>query len=143
MSRTLAIGLLFSVLYVQGCGTARAESEIVLQTIAMEAANQPEAGQIAVASVILNRARNAGTTLEHQVSRYKQFSCWNNPAWSKAWLAKHYTSSVRQSSINALTSAYKRNYLITHYHAKSIRPYWAKHMKLVMEIGNHLFYKET
>ena len=52
-------------------------NEIVLQTISMESANQPFSGQVAVASVIINRARKAGKSLEWVVLRPRQFSCWN------------------------------------------------------------------
>src|SRR3990167_3377553 len=95
-------------------------SEVVLQTIAMESADQPFDGQVAVASVIINRARKAGKTLEWVVLRPKQFSCWNDPKWAKAWQEVNYTPKVREIALSALNKAMlvvDSNRRLTHYHS--------------------------
>ena len=143
MNKLLTIGLLFSALFIRGCGVARAEvSEIVLQTIAMEAADQPLAGQIAVAHVILNRARIGHISPQEAVLRPKHFSCWTSPKWAKTWLEAHYTPKTRQNALSALNKAIggSRNNL-THYHHVSIKPYWAKGHTPRLVIWNHAFYE--
>lgn len=116
-------------------------SEIVLQTIAMEAADQPFEGQVAVASVIINRARRAGKGLEWAVLRPKQFSCWNSPKWAFSWLSRHYGARTRSQALNALERARNAgNRHVTHYHTRSVMPYWAIGHKPELVIADHAFY---
>ena len=117
-------------------------SEVVLQTIAMESANQSALGQQLVAHVIINRAVVSHKSLVAICKQPKQFSCWNSPSKAKAWLDRHYTPKARQNARNALETAFKtRAYpAIRHYHAKSVRPYWAKGHKPTVVWGDHLFY---
>lgn len=116
--------------------------EEVLQTIAMESANQDPIGQAMVAKVILNRARITGSGLKDVVFKPKQFSAWNDPKWSKAWLEKHYTPEVRQSAMQAFNVALRMNMYnnVTHYHTKSVHPKWSKGHKPVVKSGDHLFF---
>jgi spore germination cell wall hydrolase CwlJ-like protein len=133
-----AIALLFG-----SCGTARAESEVVYQTIAMEASNQPLEGQIAVARVIINRARASNGSLESVCLASKQFSCWNSPKQAKTWLLRHYDDTTRDRAIKAYHDAIIANLSypsINHYHTKQVKPYWAKGHNPSLVIGQHLFY---
>lgn len=117
-------------------------SEVVLQTISMESADQPFDGQVAVASVIINRARMAGKTLEWAVLRPKQFSCWNDPKWARRWLAKHYTPIVRLRALKALNQAIvEGDRHIRHYHTIDVKPYWARGHEPALQICEHLFYE--
>ena len=118
-------------------------SEVVLQTIAMESANQPAAGQALVALTLINRARNRHTTPEIEALRPFQYSCWNEGGkWAKAWLAKYYTPEARQRAMKAWYQAQEMDLPFTHYHTKNVRPYWVKSMKFMLQNGNHLFYAE-
>ena len=143
--RAIIVGLLFSIgVTLIGCEPAYpAEvSEVVLQTIAMESADQPFEGQVAVASVIINRARKAGKSLEWVVSRPKQFSCWNSQSWASRWLSRHFDSRTRSNALSALeTALISGNRQVSHYHTRDILPYWAKGHKPALQIGRHLFYE--
>lgn len=113
-------------------------SEVVLQTIAMESANQDDEGMYLVASVIVNRAR--GGSLERVCLARKQFSCWNDSKWAQGWLKRHYTASVQVRAANALRRALNApKEGIRHYHTTAIKPYWAKG-KQGMTHGQHVFY---
>lgn len=117
-------------------------SEVVLQSIAMESAGEPMAGQVAVASTIINRARRAGKSLEWAVLRPKQYSCWNSPKWARTWLSKHYTPKTRENALSALNSAIVNTVPnIRHYHTVNIKPYWAVGHRPCLVIGHHAFYE--
>lgn len=55
------------------------DRDALIRTVAGEAANQPDDGQVAVASVALNRARNRGKTPTEIVLERNQFEPWGNP----------------------------------------------------------------
>lgn len=117
--------------------------EVVLQTIAMEGANQSVEGQMLIASTILNRARIRHTTPEVEAIRPFQYSCWNDRRWAKTWLSRHYDRQTRLSALSAYHEAInaKEGYpVLTHYHTISIKPYWAKGRKPDVVIGQHAFY---
>lgn len=126
-------------------GTAWAEDlETVYQTIALESANQPFQGQVSVAGVILERARQSGRSLEAVCRAPWQFSCHNDPKRAKAWLLKHYDSKVRLRAIKAYQEALMRPSAyrgIRHYHTKGVMPKWAKGHTPAFIIGEHLFYR--
>ena len=123
------------------CEEAHAEpSEIVLQTIAMESASEPIEGQIMVAKTIQNRARRGNISHESVVLKPKQYSCWNDHKWAKAWLAMNYTPNVRQRASKAWEMALGEPSKTTHYHRHDIMPYWAVRHKGV-RLGNHIFYE--
>lgn len=115
--------------------------EVVLQTIAMEAASEPMAGQVLVARTIQNRARKAGITAEQAVLRPKQYSCWNDRKWASAWLRANYTPSVRLRALKAWEMAYSSPFKGRHYHTKAVRPYWAAGKAPAYVVGQHIFYE--
>ena len=141
---------------LHSCEPARAEvSEVVLQTIAMESADQPFEGQVAVAQVILNRARRANISPESVVLRPKQFSCWNSPKWARRWLGAHYTPKARRGALNAYrkamlvdmtntSSGLTKNYNgVTMYHTVDCKPKWDfSKLERLGQIGAHIFYRE-
>ena len=128
---------------VSSCRNAYAD-EVVIQTIAMEAANQLDDdayGQYAVASVIVNRSRQRGQTLEEVCLARKQFSCWNDPKWAKTWLDNNYTIKTRWRASKALKRAILEPIKgVNHYHTVSVKPCWAKGKTPSYRIGEHLFY---
>ena len=131
---------------LHSCEPARAEvSEVVLQTIAMESADQPFGGQVAVAQVLLNRARLRGTSPEVEALRPKQFSCWNDPKWAQEWLDSHFSEATRHKAKKALKMASTPDFLkfnrLSHYHHVSIKPYWAIGHTPSLVIGSHAFYE--
>lgn len=55
------------------------DRDALTRTVAGEAGNQPDIGQVAVASVALNRARTRGKTPSEIVLERNQFEPWGNP----------------------------------------------------------------
>lgn len=112
-------------------------SEVVLQTIVMEAGGEPLEGQAMVARVIIERGR-ACNSLEKAVLKPKAFSCWNDGGAS---LARLYTPKARKQAKKALEMASRLTCHPTHYHTLAIHPYWAKGHKPLCTIGHHVFYE--
>ena len=122
-----------------------------------EARGETLAGNIAVGYVTMNRvadkrypdtvcgvvhqAKYHGWDLVNPIKNRCQFSWYcdglsDNPQDGKAMLesvliAKHIIAgTVTDISEGA-----------THYHAKYVNPYWADDMTVVLEVGQHIFYK--
>ena len=131
----LLIGLLLS-------SNALAYDEVVLQTIAMESADQPALGQQRVAEVIINRAKLSGESLRAVCLKPKQFSAWNDRKWAFSWLSRHYDTKTRDNAIHALEMARnaQNRPLVDHYHRFDVHPSWAKRLKRVERVGAHVFY---
>lgn len=96
-----------------------------------EARGESLVGQIAVAKVVLNRGGDICT----EVFKPYQFS----------WTRVKQKITYDYNSINAVILAFNLDskFDATHYHAKSVSPYWAKKLEYVQTIGNHIFYKEV
>jgi hypothetical protein len=113
-----------------------------------EAANEPDAGQRAVAQVIINRLRhptypNSICGVIYQGSERAtgcqfSYSCDGSmarvparPAWLRA----------QRVAIQALSgSVYAPVGMATHYHATYVYPYWAPSLNYLGTIGAHRFY---
>jgi len=119
---------------------------IITLTIWAEARGEPWAGKLAVASVIVNRARERDLTWEQVCFQPKQFSCWNNGG-KKLW--KQYETGecernpawrecvkIVRMLIDGILPATKFN----HYHNPQLyQPAWAQKLRNVKQIGNHVF----
>lgn len=121
---------------------------VVALTILGEAEGEPWAGKVMVAEVICNRARASGKTMRQVCLERKQFSCWNSgqrgmerrlceiqtmlsPAWRDCLrLAK----DVCQPGHKTCTPA------MFYFNPKLASPKWAKAMKKIAVVGNHVFY---
>jgi spore germination cell wall hydrolase CwlJ-like protein len=113
-----------------------------------EAANEPDAGQRAVAQVILNRMRhptypNTVCGVIYQGSERAtgcqfSYSCDGSMARVPArptWLR------AQRVAIQALAgSVYAPVGMATHYHATYVYPYWAPSLNFIGTIGAHRFY---
>ncbi|WP_199153494.1 cell wall hydrolase [Chromobacterium sp. ASV23] len=121
-----------------------------------EARGEPLAGQIAVAQVTINRAKEQDGVCS-AVFEDKQFS-WVDartrvkrvdgkvvsiqlkrralPNDERAWAS---AVSVAAGALAGVYPDYVRG--AKFYHEKSVRPDWLKHFKKVAVIGNHVFYK--
>ena len=118
-------------------------------TIFREAEGEGLYGQTLVASVIYNRSRGEPARMAGVVTARKQFTCWNTvkdpAAWAKRKAARlgnrDFDSCFRLASELA-TGRFSPVTQATHYHALSVRPYWAKSMRLCTEHRNHKFYRE-
>ncbi|NWE23141.1 cell wall hydrolase [Pseudomonas sp. P7548] len=107
-----------------------------------EARGEPEYGQIAVASVTMNRAGWQTENICREVYRERQFS-WTHsnaqrqPMEEKAWRkAKTLAAQVLNGEHKDPTDG------ATHFHASSIKPYWSRSFQKKMRIGRHIFYAE-
>lgn len=113
-----------------------------------EAANEPDAGQRAVAQVILNRMRhptypNSVCGVIYQGSERStgcqfSYSCDGSMARTPArpaWLrAQRVAAQALAGSVYAPVGT------ATHYHATYVYPYWAPSLNFVGTIGAHRFY---
>lgn len=131
------------------------EVDVLARTLWGEARGEGETGMRAVACVILNRARIAkekngywwGNDIIQVCQKPYQFSCWNrsdpnflklqavdesNPQFAAAMRIAKQAVSGRLADMTGNA---------THYHAKTIMPYWAKGETPSATIGNHIFYK--
>ena len=105
-----------------------------------EARGEPFAGQVHVASVVLNRVddkRWPSTECEVIYQPY-QFS-WTQDKLSNATP----DSNAVIMATRAVMEAYnERSTNANLYHATYVMPYWASKVEFLEKVGNHLFYKE-
>lgn len=119
------------------------------QAISYEAGNEPEAGQEAVAQVILNRVRhpaypNTVCGVVYQGSQRKtgcQFTFTCDGSLNRGRSAE---SLSRARIVAGRVLAGQASALVggaTHYHANYVSPYWAPSLIKVATIGAHIFYR--
>lgn len=136
--------------FIMKAGTADYSRALKCLTDAIyyEAANEPDAGQAAVAQVILNRMRhpsypNTVCGVIYQGSERAtgcqfSYSCDGSmariparPAWLRA----------QRTAMQALAGyVYAPVGMATHYHATYVYPYWAPSLNYITTIGAHRFY---
>lgn len=120
------------------------------QAIYYEARSEPLLGQYAVAEVILNRVDDPSfpNTVCAVVAEDRgpaahdcQFSymCDGKPEVMADSKARDIAVSVANITATRTTEIAKD---AKYYHAAHIHPAWAKNLKVVAAIGNHIFYKE-
>jgi spore germination cell wall hydrolase CwlJ-like protein len=122
--------------------------ECLATAIYFEARGESMKGQRAVGEVILARTRQAGRPKtvcgvvyegSHRSTGCQfSFTCdgiadvvRNSAAWARA---------MRVAGL-VLNSRRKVSRGATHYHATSVRPYWASSLRKVARIGSHIFYR--
>ncbi|MEO9297328.1 cell wall hydrolase [Devosia sp. RY10] len=133
---------------------AEAERDCLAQAIYHEARGESAAGQLAVANVIVNRARSAkfpstlcGVIYQNaDKGRYRcqfTFACdgrTDAPGERRAWarsadLAQAvYAEFATGESVGAVPRS------ALYYHTTSVRPNWANTYNAVAQIGSHIFY---
>ena len=114
-----------------------------------EAANEPDAGQRAVAQVIINRMRhptypNSICGVIYQGSERAtgcqfSYSCDGSMARTPARAAWLRGQRVAMDALSG--SVYAPVGMATHYHATYVYPYWAPSLDFVGTIGAHRFYR--
>jgi spore germination cell wall hydrolase CwlJ-like protein len=131
------------------------EIDTIARTIWGEARGEGVAGMQAVASVILNRVAVAdrfggywwGNTILEVCHKPYQFSCWNktDPNFRKLISVtdedQSFAMAKRIATRAILGFVQDATYGATHYHERSILPYWAKGQTPSAVIGRHIFYK--
>jgi spore germination cell wall hydrolase CwlJ-like protein len=133
---------------------ANAERDCLAQAIYHEARGESEAGQLAVANVIVNRARSGrfpstlcGVIYQNaDKGRYRcqfTFACdgrnevvGERRAWTRsAALAQEvYAEFATGDSVGAVPGS------ALYYHTTAVRPSWANTYNAVAKIGSHVFY---
>ena len=135
-----------------------AQLECLALNAYFEARNQSYSGQMAVSHVVLNRVddprfpnnicdvvKQAQTDSNGNPLRHRcQFSWYcdglsdtpkNRAAWDHAMLVAQEAVYLHQNGFDLTLGA-------DHYHAKNVSPHWAPHMDYLMQIDDHLFYRD-
>jgi hypothetical protein len=130
--------------------TRAREQKCLAEAVYFEARSEPEAGQAAVAQVVLNRAKSGlypgsicGVVYQNR-HRFKAcqftFACEGKSLAiqePQAWLI---ASRIAREVLEGET------YLpavgaSTHYHADYVSPYWSRKLKRTDRIGRHIFHR--
>ena len=153
--------LMFILLFPTKVKASDANNEIycMAQNIYFEAGNQPLAGKIAVAQVVINRTNhpNYPTTMCDVIYQAKlkenwlgnlvpirhqcQFSWFcdgksDDPVDSPTWMnSLKVAADVVQGKYGDITEG------STHYHSIYVNPYWADSLNETVVINEHIFYK--
>jgi N-acetylmuramoyl-L-alanine amidase len=119
---------------------------IVALTIWLEAGGEGLSGRVAVAQVIQERARLEGRAMWRVCLTESQFSCWNTRTPSEYRNAmpvtdKSFRSCLRLARFMSRGGTIGGNF--THYHATSVRPWWAENMGTGTVICNQVFYTDA
>lgn len=122
--------------------------ECLAQAIYYEAASEAEAGQRAVAQVVLNRVRSpvfpntvCGVVYQgwtRQTGCQFSFTCDGSLQRTPSISGM---SRARRIATEALNGSVMRDVgNATHYHANYVVPYWASSLDKVQTVGRHIFY---
>lgn len=140
--------------------------ECLARAVYFEARSESEAGQLAVARVVLNRVASGrypdticGVVYQGKQRRNQcqfSFACDGKPdtiteptAWREAmtqatWaLACDTTCQEASDRTKGITGTPVDEALVaTHYHADYVQPEWADKLERMAQIGTHIFYAE-
>jgi len=126
------------------------EKRCLAEAVYFEARSEPEAGQAAVAQVVLNRVKSGlypdsicGVVYQN---RHRHLACQFTFACEGKALRVTESESWARATRVAKAVLEGSTYLedvggSTHYHANYVRPRWARKLKKMDKIGRHIFYK--
>jgi N-acetylmuramoyl-L-alanine amidase len=136
--------------YIVETGVDPSEVDILARTIYGEARGESDAGKVAVAWVVKNRARIGGwwgSDIKEVCLKPYQFSCWNPSDPNQAIIMRIVNSNhifkrclAIATDVLAGTIADPTNGA-NHYHESGIKPTWASGKTPTTAIGNHDFYR--
>jgi spore germination cell wall hydrolase CwlJ-like protein len=114
-----------------------------------EARSEPEAGQLAVAAVTLNRVRSrafpdsvCGVVKQGGEQRHRcQFSWWCDGKSDLPTEAEAWKNAQRISRLFLLGLAKDPTNEALYYHATYVKPRWSQKMELTARIDQHVFYR--
>lgn len=129
-------------------------ADVLARTLWGEARGEGTKGMNAVACVILNRVKVAqekgrfwwGNNIIQVCQKPYQFSCWNrsDPNFRKLQSVGeddlHFATAMRIARRGVIGVLDDITGGATHYHAASIKPYWAQGKTPCAVIGYHKFY---
>lgn len=113
----------------------------ILGTLILEAVGEGHTAMVAVGEVIRNRSVLFVAAWDQICASPYQFSGWNDRKRALNFLAEHksyYSAAIDAWDESAFTD-YTRG--ATEYHAKYVRPRWARDYKRTARIGSHIFYR--
>lgn len=122
------------------------QNDFIAATLILEAGGEkdPRAMQ-AVFEVIDNRVKLRRSSFHAEIFRNKQFSCWNGITAESLIDKINKTKEHKKWTRAAQIAQEKLNLGITkgatHYHTTKVNPYWVKHLKKMVVIENHVFYR--
>lgn len=103
--------------------------------ISNEAGGEHEQGKVAVAKVVINRAKTHKNICK-TVYQKNQFYTKKVNVKSKTW------TESKSIAEKILKGKYKDpTHGSTYFHNHTVKPKWANHHKRVVKIGRHTFYK--
>ncbi|WP_262695183.1 cell wall hydrolase [Kordiimonas aquimaris] len=124
--------------------------DIMARTAWGEARGEGLTGMRSVCHVIMNRAEQGGWWGNSVVTvalKPEQFSAWNegDPNRNKM-LAVDDSNPDFAAALSIAANVYEGKLPdntggATHYHTKTVNPFWAEPDKVVADIGNHIFYR--
>ena len=123
--------------------------QCMTQAIYYEAGNEPEAGQRAVAQVVLNRVRHPGyaNTIcgvvyegsERSTGCQFTFTC--DGALARRPVPSVWARSQRYAREAIAGRGFGEVGYATHYHTLDVWPYWGRSLTMTNMIGRHLFHR--
>lgn len=132
-----------------GTGDYSRALQCLTDAIYYEAAMEPDAGQDAVAQVILNRVRhpsypnNVCGVVYQGSERWTgcqfSYSCDGSMARGRVPMYWNRARAVAARALNGFV--YAPAGLATHYHTTEVHPYWAPSLHFIGTIGAHRFYR--
>ena len=135
---TLGTGTLAPIYPVKA---KQSDIECLAKNIYHESRGEPLHGKIAVAQVTVNRVRSGlfHNTICGVVYAPSQFS-WTLDKTKRVRDTKAWQSALEISRAVLTQTVALPNFTATHFHAKQLKPRWAKTKTRVAVIGNHIFY---
>ena len=124
--------------------------DIAAKTVWGEARGEGDLGMLAVACVLVNRAKLKDAHLADVCLKPFQFSCWNEVDTNKPKIESLTPddSFYRQAMISVLQAIDRAgsdkdpSRGATHYATITARPWWADKMEMCATIYHHMFFKE-
>lgn len=141
MKRRIISTIVFTLL-VAACGNKpttnyeknyidKHQAACLTRNVYHEARGEPFEGQIAVARVTLNRAKDLSNICSVVFAK-KQFS-WDKKKTEADTIA-YYRAHI------AAHEAFNSTFHATHFHATYVKPKWSKKLTFIKQIGKHKFY---
>lgn len=137
-------------LYLAGSLTDRARAQYCLtMAVYYEAASEPDAGQRAVAQVVLNRVAHpafpdtvCGVVFQgSERTSGCQFTFTCDGSLTRQPARMWWDRAARVARDALAGNVYQPAGLATHYHTVQVHPYWAPSLDSVGVIGAHIFYR--
>jgi spore germination cell wall hydrolase CwlJ-like protein len=114
--------------------------QCMAENIYHEARGEPDAGKLAVAHVVLNRAKARSKTVCEIIREPAQFSWYDGTAKRIRDLTAFEKS--KEIAIEAMVTQEDNTDGAMYFHATYVKPYWSKVFTRTVTIGDHVFYKD-